>query len=441
MRALVERLRLQFPHAGEGRVVQAHAAVGREHRDRFGQMVERFALHLDQRVVAPMHVEPLGDVVVEIGDAAFRIGRGDDAQRAPVGQVPEVLLRLGGAIGLVQLALPLPEVLFLRQFALRAQLVEHGVVGRVLVEQAGVELAQRAEGGVVEGELAVGGEDGDAGGEPVEHAAVRVDQPRHAGAHAFRFGAVDGDAGAAAAARRIDDVERAPLAGNDRRQPAAVAFAGGAGTRHFLAAGAVEQFEFARHRVGRVGCLDRAGIGGVDEDQPAAVVARPDRGGQRVEQRAHGVDIGQQRIVTGGEIDQVALDAADVAQAQHRAAADGAAFGLDRTAGGGGERHDEAAAVAAQLVDRVLHALGGGRFQPGAESEHALARRAGHDDAGVAENIGRFLARRRPGDDHLRLRQQQRLEPVDLGVERHRLVARAIFDALGTGAGAQQHDG
>ena len=214
-----------------------------------------------------------------------------------------------------------------------AQLVEHGVVGRVLVEEAGVELEQRAEGGVVERELAVGGEDGDAGGEPVEHAAVGDDQPRHAGAHALRFGAVDGDAGAAAAARRVDHVEGAPLAGNDRRQPPVIALAGGAGARHFLAAGAVEQFEFARHRVGRVGRLDGAGIGGVDEDQPAAVVARPDRGGQRVEQRAHGFDIGQQRVVAGGEIDQVALDAADVAQAQHRAAADGAAFGFDRAAG------------------------------------------------------------------------------------------------------------
>ena len=322
-----------------------------------------------------------------------------------------------------------------------AQLLEHGAVARVLVEEAGVELEQRAEGGVVEGELAVGGEDGDAGGEPVEHAAVGDDQPRHAGAHAFRLGAVDGDAGAAAAARRIDDVERAPLAGDDRRQPAAIAFAGGAGARHFLAAGAVEQFGFARHGIGRVGRLDRARIGGVDEDQPAAVVARPDRRGQRIEQRAHGFDVGQQSVVTGGEIDQFALDAADVAQPQHRAAADGAAFGFDRPAGGGGERHDEAAAVAAQVVDRVLHALRGGRLEPGAEGEHAIARRAGRDDAGVADDVGRVLGRRRQatstcGSDSSSALSRSISALSDIASSR-----AAFSDALGAAARAQQHDG
>src|SRR5665213_214327 len=83
-------------------------------------MIERLALHLDQRVVAAVHGQALGDVVIEISDAAFRIGRGDDAQRAAVGQVPEVLLRLEQTIGLMQLRLPLTEVLLLRQLAVGA---------------------------------------------------------------------------------------------------------------------------------------------------------------------------------------------------------------------------------------------------------------------------------------------------------------------------------
>ena len=201
--------------------MQAHAAVAAEHRDRFGQVIERLALHLDQRVVAAVHVEPLGDVVVEISDAAFRIGRGDDAQRAAVRQMPHVLLRLDRAIGLVQLLLPLPEILLLGQLAGGAQRVEHGGVGRRLIEEAGVELEQRAVGGVVEDELAVGVEDGDAGGELVEHAAMRLDHARELGAHGLDFGAVDRHAGAAGAARRVDHVEDAAGAGGDRRQPAA----------------------------------------------------------------------------------------------------------------------------------------------------------------------------------------------------------------------------
>ena len=124
--------------------------------------------------------------------------------------------------------------------------------------------------------------------------------------------------------------------------------------------------------------------------------------------------------MAGGEIHQLALDAADVAQAEHRAPGDRAAFRLERTAGVGGERHDEAAAVAAQRVDRVLHALRRRWLQPGAEGEHALRQRARDDDAGVAEDF-RLVAARRPGHQHLRLRQQQRLEPVDFGVQRHGL--------------------
>src|SRR5450830_1108253 len=91
----------------------AHAVIAAEHRDRFGQVIERLALHLDQRVVAAVHGEALGDVVVKISDAALRIGRGDHAQRAAVRQVPHLLLRLDRAIGLVKLLLPQPEVLLL----------------------------------------------------------------------------------------------------------------------------------------------------------------------------------------------------------------------------------------------------------------------------------------------------------------------------------------
>ena len=94
MRTLVERDRLESPHARERRIEQAQPAVAAEHRDRLAQIVERLALHADQRVEAALELEPFGDVVEQIGDAALRIRRGDDAQRAAVGQVPFVLARL-----------------------------------------------------------------------------------------------------------------------------------------------------------------------------------------------------------------------------------------------------------------------------------------------------------------------------------------------------------
>ena len=137
----------------------------------------------------------------------------------------------------------------------------------------------------------------------------------------------------AGAARRIDHVEDAALAGDDGRQALGESLAGGAGAADVVARRAVEQFEFARHRVGRIDGFDRAGIGGIGEDQMAVGVARPDRRRQRFEQRLQGLDVAGQFVVAGGEIDELALDAADVAQAQHRAAADRAAFRLERTSG------------------------------------------------------------------------------------------------------------
>ncbi len=41
------------PHLRERGIVQPQPAVAAEHRDGFGQVVQRFALHADQRVVAP----------------------------------------------------------------------------------------------------------------------------------------------------------------------------------------------------------------------------------------------------------------------------------------------------------------------------------------------------------------------------------------------------
>ena len=143
----------------------------------------------------------------------------------------------------------------------------------------------------------------------------------------------------------------------------------------------------------------------------AAVVARPDRRRQRFKQRLHGLDIGIETVVAGGEIDQIALDAADVAQPQHRASGDGAAGRFERPAGARGERHDKAAAFAAQRRHGLFHALRRGRLQPGAEGQHAFGI-AGHDDGGVAENF-RPVVSSGPGHQHLRIGQQQLLEAVE----------------------------
>ena len=106
---------------------------------------------------------------------------------------------------------------------------------------------------------------------------MRLDHAGEFGAHGLGFGSVDRHAGAAAAAGRIDDIEDAAFAGDNDRQALDEGRAGGAQTHGFVAGGAVEQFQFARHRVGRIDGLDRARIGGIGEDEMAVAVARPDR--------------------------------------------------------------------------------------------------------------------------------------------------------------------
>ena len=142
----------EFPHLGEGRIEQFDPAVAAEHRDRFGEIAERLVLHPCQPVEPPRQIEALGDIVEQIGDAAFEVRRGDDADRAAIGQEPGVGLGFDRAIGLVQLGFPGPEVRLLRQLARGAQAVEHaGIVG-LAVEEGLIEAPQPPVGFVVEGE-------------------------------------------------------------------------------------------------------------------------------------------------------------------------------------------------------------------------------------------------------------------------------------------------
>ena len=83
--------------------MQPDAAVAGKYRDAFREVVECLTLKADQLLEAAFEIEPLGDIVKQISDAAVRIGRGDDAQRAAVGQVPLALLGFDGAIGFVEL--------------------------------------------------------------------------------------------------------------------------------------------------------------------------------------------------------------------------------------------------------------------------------------------------------------------------------------------------
>ena len=147
----------------------------REHRDALLEAVERFALHVDQRVVLALERQPLCLVDEQVGHAAVGPLLGHDVQHAAVGQVPPVFLRGGLAVAGKHLRLPLGVVDDLRQPPELAQAVEHGAVRGPGLEPLWIELPQRGVGLVEEDELLLAVEDGDGGGDAVERAVVGGD--------------------------------------------------------------------------------------------------------------------------------------------------------------------------------------------------------------------------------------------------------------------------
>ncbi len=178
MRLGVEQPRAQAPDGGEGVVVEAQAAARREHGDALAQRVERLPLHMDERVVAAFERQPLGDVLVEIGDAAV-MSVGDDMQAAAVGQMPFVLRLCVGAVSGEPGAFPILIIGPLRQAPCLAQAVEDLAVTRRGGEVGRVELPQSDIGLVVMHEPLAGIEYGEGGGEAVEAAQLRLDGGRY----------------------------------------------------------------------------------------------------------------------------------------------------------------------------------------------------------------------------------------------------------------------
>ncbi len=351
VRTLAQHGGIDPPHARESRIEQAYAPVAAEHRERLGQVVEGLALHVDQRVEAAFEVEPLGHVVEQIGGAAVGMRRGHDAQGAPVGEVPFMRHRVARAVGRVELRLPLAEVLLLGQLAVVAQTVEHRGVGRPLVEKAGIEVPQRAVGGIVEGELLVGAEDGDAGRKLVERAAMRLAQARELGAQALDVGRIDADAGTAAWGRHLEQIQIAAAAGDDDGQADHRAAPRRGCAFELRARRMVDKLTAERHRAQPVGCLDRTRIGRIGEYELSGGVAHPYRRGQRLDQEPQRIGLGLERIVGRIELGELALDPGHVAQFKHRAARDGTALGLDLPPRGGRQRPAEAFAIGAQFLD------------------------------------------------------------------------------------------
>jgi hypothetical protein len=263
MGLVLELMRLQPPDAGEGRIAELEPAVAAEHGDAFIEMVEGFALNLDQGVVGALEPQRVRHILIADGDAAERMGGGHHAQGRAVRQMQQLLHRMQQGEQLAhQLALVFREVGIFGDAAALAQRLQHLVQRRLAGEEFLLQAELLGVFAVVEAQLAVGVEDGDGGRQAFQYVGM--------GAHmAFQLalclvdrGLVGGVADDAAADQRhLRHRHEAPVAAQDymlvvalrlvflQRLP-----------RHVAAAGAAHQLDALLHHLRPHG-LDAVGIG------------------------------------------------------------------------------------------------------------------------------------------------------------------------------------
>ena len=210
----LQGVRRDVPERLERLVVQAQAAVRAEHRDGVVQLVQRGLLHLDQGVVLGLQAQLAGDVGIDQQHAAQRVRLAHHLQRAPVGQVPEVV-GLGPQVlvaGELR-GLPAGVVDGLGQAAALAQAVQHLAVGRPLGQPCRLQPPQLGEGGVVVRQPPRLAEDRHGLGDVVQGLVVGLDVFLEGVADVLDLGDVGAEHAHPAAFQRLRrQAERAPAA-------------------------------------------------------------------------------------------------------------------------------------------------------------------------------------------------------------------------------------
>ncbi len=189
----------QPPDRAIGGIVQFEPAIAAEYGDALEQVVERFALHRDQRVVRTFQRQPIGDVLVDEDQAAQRMRRHRQAEGAAVGQVHQLAHGLDQRGEHAQLlALEGAEIGIFRHPAAFAQPLQQFVERRFAGEPILFEPPQPGEGRIEETEPLVRTIDRDGSVDAFKHLAMRIDVPRQIAFGAFEIGAVDREADRAA---------------------------------------------------------------------------------------------------------------------------------------------------------------------------------------------------------------------------------------------------
>ncbi|MCY1217723.1 hypothetical protein D9M72_296480 [compost metagenome] len=367
------------PDRAERRVRQANAAIGPKHGDAFGEMVDRLALNLNERIVARFEIDLLGQVLEHPGDPALRAGGREDAQRLAVRQVPEVALRVERLIDGKRGGLPLFPVELLRQLAAGAQPVKHFAIVGLALEEADVEVPQTLEGLVVELQALIAVEDRDGGRQMIERFGMALERPVEFLAHGLDAGYVDGDAGRAGRAAGIDDFEEGAVAPDDGRNLVAERCVEGGNRADLFARDGCEQLAPFGNRDRDIRSLDGVGIGLVDPGEGAIRAALPHRQIDGVEKGAEGHERSIEPIVLKLQLSEFCAHIVESDEAYESAPARDPSLGLQDFVALRFEHQVEAARLGAQRVDRIFQFPGGLRLDPAAEGQElaVVCRRAG----------------------------------------------------------------
>ena len=232
-----------------------------------------------QRLQAALQRDLLGDVLVDVGHAAVGVRHGDDAERAAVGQMPELLARLrrcGRRRGASRASRGNSTCSgsFRSARSWSRMALSSGRGG----EPVGGRAPDRAEGGVVEEDAAVAAEHRDAGGQLVERAGIGL----ASAASARSRTASTSETSTRAADRAVLDRHVEHL--QRRRSPATIAdgavVEGAADALASRIASRVrerQELDAGGQHGLRARRLDRLHIGGVHPGQPAGAIAPPER--------------------------------------------------------------------------------------------------------------------------------------------------------------------
>ena len=360
MGVLPKLVHRQLPQRRQARIGKRQPSIGAEHGDRFGKRVDGFALDVGEGLVGGFKLQPLGDVLEYIDNAAGRTGRGGNhLDRAPVGQVPRlVFMRLLAPIGLEVLRAPGLVIDLVGQHAIGAQLVEDRPLVEAGHQKLRAEVPQLGISLVVLHQFTLGVEDRDGRRQRADDVADR-DKGRVRGA-AGVVGRRAQIAGAAFAQGEFNELKR-PLPWPGQGNGFGLARAAGQQMR--LELGCVEQFGRRAFAALLAQGLGQREIRRIGINQPFAGIAGKGGLGQARQNRPDAGKIGFLRFFS--RRGRCARLGKSGAQAHGGAATQNPAIGADQLSFEAGEADGKGMAMHAQVFKQARQLVGVAVGQPG----------------------------------------------------------------------------